>query len=142
MKNLFITFLILFFLYPQVNAAGVIQYYNDSIPVKNSINTSTGVQFGSNALFTPENRIKAGQRQRQRKYEQQYLESLKNTQNVNVNINSGYPVYYNGYNTYPNILYNSRGNIVYPINQNIVYPNGRSIQTYYGNRVRTINRMF
>ena len=69
------------------------------MPVTTTTNSTTP-QFGSNAAFTEQNRIKAGEINRQRKYEQQYYENLKNTKNINVNINTnGYGLpYYNNYN--------------------------------------------
>lgn len=72
------------------NASYTVNYSNTGTPaygvqggyMKQSINS-----FGSNALFTPENRMKAGQRKRQLEYEKLYYQGLNNRNNINVNIN-------------------------------------------------------
>ncbi len=82
--------------------------------------------FGSNASFLPQNTERAGIRQRQIQNEKEYLETLKNTKTINVNVNhNGYPVntYYNNpYNRYYNQGYNR-----------VYYNNGYPSGVYYNN---------
>lgn len=118
------------------HAYSKIEYYGNT-PVRTYYNDSTGVELGSNAAFTPENTAKAGAVQRQIKFEEQYLDNLKNSKNINVNVNhNGYYYPNRGYYySYPP-LYNSRGNRIYPMSRNVIYPNGYQMQTYYGNGIR------
>ncbi len=44
--------------------------------------------FGSNAIYTPANRIRAGRRIRQIQYEKAVIHSLKNRNNYNLNFNT------------------------------------------------------
>ena len=94
--------------------------------------------FGSNAPFLPQNVQRASMVQNQIRYEKQYLDSLKNTQNINVNVNhNGYPVsryytpnvYNNGYygNTYYNNGYNRYYNNGYLPTNGIYYNRGNGI---------------
>ena len=109
-------------------------------------NTVTGTNFGSNAAFLPQNVQRAGMIQRQIQYEKQYLDTLKNTQNINVNVNhNGIPVttyhypngyYNNGYytNTYYNNGYNRYYNNGY-IQPNVIHYNRGNGMTFPGVRV-------
>ena len=69
--------------------------------------------FGSNASFLPQNIQRNVIQQRHIENEKQYLESLKNSQNINVNVNhNGFPVnsyYTNPYNRYYNNGYYNNG---------------------------------
>lgn len=44
--------------------------------------------FGSNAIYTPKNRARAGQIQRQIQAEKAYIKSIENRKNYNFNINT------------------------------------------------------
>lgn len=69
-------------LYTPSNATQIIQY-NNAGAVINAPN-----QFGSNALFTPENRAKAGAKSRFIRHQNQLYNGLEKGRNVNININS------------------------------------------------------
>lgn len=116
MKKIFL-FLCLFILtipnvsvaYQIVNynsAGGVTSVTNTGMYGRNYYNTTTNPQFGSNAAFTPQNRAIAGERMRRIENEEKYLDSLKNSKNINVNVNTNRM--YNPYrgNRY---LYNNNG---------------------------------
>lgn len=129
-------------------------YYVTTMPHGgyNSINTynnrmyNNNTNFGSNAAFLPQNLQRAGMQQRQIEYERKYLDTLKNTQNINVNVNhNGYPpttyynpnrYYNNGYytNTYYNNGYNRYYNNGYVQPNRIYYNRGNNI-TFPGIRM-------
>lgn len=101
MKRIFLALLLVFsinlssFATYQVNynAAGGVTSTTYTSPYGVEINnypTSTLNGFGSNALFLPANAVKAAEQQRQRRYENAFIESLrnKNTHNININVNS------------------------------------------------------
>lgn len=114
-----------------------INTYNNHLYNNNLYNNNTN--FGSNASFLPQNVQRAGMQQRQIEYERKYLDSLKDAQNINVNVNhrSYPPAYYNnGYytNTYYNNGYNRYYNNGY-IQPNRIYYNRGNGMTFPGVRV-------
>lgn len=50
-----------------------------------SVKKETDVEFGSNASFTPQNRIKAGQQKRFLQNEKSYYKQFENAHNININ---------------------------------------------------------
>lgn len=113
MKKAVIIFLMLLFTGLSTNA--VVVNYNPAGGVTSvsggyrtpygGYSTSTINNYGSNAAFSPTSMQRTQVRAKKDAYERQYLESLKNTKNINVNVNhNGYPVnrYYTnyGYNRY------------------------------------------
>jgi hypothetical protein len=116
MKNLFLVF-IAFIIIPiganayqvNYNSAGGITSVTGTVPtiygpqtyVNNNVNN-----FGSNALFTPNNIRRISEEQRRIKNEQTYLENTKNI-NVNINHNGLNPYRYNNgyYGNYYNNIY-------------------------------------
>jgi len=108
MKKLLLVFGLLFFTCLNANAYQIIDY-NNTGSIRSITRPGQGYQFGSNALFTEENIRRKEYEERMKKHEDQYYDSLKNSKNINVNINDNrsnrfYPVlrnyYYNG-NSYP-----------------------------------------
>ena len=97
------------------NAAGGVTSVSGGYgrPYGSMYSTRTINNYGSNAAFAPNTVQKTQARMIRDSYEKQYLESLKNTQNINVNVNhTGYPInrYYtnSGFNRYyPNIYRNN-----------------------------------
>lgn len=73
------------------NASYSVNYNNTGTPtygVQGGIMQKSINSFGSNAAFTPENRIKAGQKHRQIEYEKKYYEGLSKGNTINVNVNT------------------------------------------------------
>ena len=149
MKKLLIMTIMIMFTVP--NAQAVVVNYSPTGQVS-SFGTGTGFgsgrmynnnvnNFGSNASFLPQNIQRETIRQRQIENEKQYLESLKNTQNINVNVNhngipmngyriSPYSRYYNGgyYNNgyYNNGYYRYNGGYGY-VPGGVYYNNGNGV---------------
>ncbi len=80
MKKFLLTALVLSITATTAQAYNEVRFFNGQ-PVGNT-------NFGSNAAFTPENRIRAGQRNRQIQYEKAIIHSIKNQNNYNININN------------------------------------------------------
>ena len=140
MKKLLVLFLMTFLVLPAnayyVNYHNYGGYNRINSYGSRSFNNNAN-NFGSNAAFLPQNIERAERHQRQIEYERKYLDSLKNSQNINVNVNhNGYPITtyhyaneprYNSYytNTYYNNGYRRYG-YTRPHN-GIYYNNGNTI---------------
>lgn len=61
--------------------------YNNAGAVTTVAYAHSPYNFGSNAIYTPANRIRAGRRIRQIQYEKAVIHSIKNRNNINLNIN-------------------------------------------------------
>ncbi len=110
MKKIIIFALMLLFTGINANAAvinynaagGVTSVSGGYGPYGRTYTTGTINNYGSNAQFAPNTLRQTQQRAVRESYERQYIENLKNTKNINVNINhNGYPYYTNNaYNRY------------------------------------------
>ncbi|MBQ8459778.1 hypothetical protein IJ541_06720 [bacterium] len=98
-KILFLVIIIISFCLPS-NAYEV--KYNNA----GAIVSTTQPQFGTNAIYTPQNVAINAERSRQIRYANQYYDSLANSKNINLNINHNglNRVYYPNYN--PRYIYN------------------------------------
>ena len=85
MKKLLLTVMAFLLVSTAVNADVVYKYNNAG-----AISNPTPVRFGQNAAFTPENRAKTLQRQRQMKHEDQYYNGLEKGYATNININGSF----------------------------------------------------
>lgn len=87
MKKIFAIFFILLLTSNIASARSVMVRYGNTGAIK-SITRGTGSmhRFGSNAAFTPENRIRAGQRLRARRYENAMINALNNRNNHQISI--------------------------------------------------------
>lgn len=140
MKKIIITVIMLIFAGINVNAAvinynsagGVTSVSGGYSPYGRTYTTGTINNYGSNASFAPNTIRQTQQRALRDSYERQYVESLKNTKNINVNVNhNGYPYgryYTNGaYNRYyPNGGYRYNYSPIYGGN-GIYYNRGNGI---------------
>lgn len=85
MKKILLLLMVLGLTIPCANATYSVKYNNAGNPINVSPN------FGSNALFTPEGRARAAERQRQIEYEKMYYEGLSKGRVINVNVNTNTP---------------------------------------------------
>lgn len=85
MKKILLLLMVLGLTIPCANATYSVKYNNAGNPINVSPN------FGSNALFTPENRARAAERRRQIEYERMYYEGLSKRHLINVNVNTNTP---------------------------------------------------